>query len=98
MLAILRLQGAGAYGVSIRAEIATRTRREPAMGAIYTTLMRLEGKGMVASSEGEATPQRGGRPKRYYRVTAEGVRLLKRVKQEFLAMSDGLALHGTADA
>jgi DNA-binding PadR family transcriptional regulator len=98
LLAILRRQGDGAYGISIRAEIAACTKRDPAPGAIYTTLMRLERKGLVTSSEGEPTPQRRGRPKRYYRVTAEGVRLLKRARQDFLSLSNGLTLRGVIDA
>ena len=98
MLAVLRLQNVGAYGISIRAEIDACTQRHPAIGAIYTTLIRLENKGLVSSREGEATPERRGRPKRYYRVTAEGMRALKRAKQDFLALSDGLALRGWADA
>jgi PadR family transcriptional regulator PadR len=66
LLAILRLDD-DAYGVTIRSEIATCTGREPAPGALYTTLDRLEEKGLVRSRMGEPTPERGGRPKRYSR-------------------------------
>lgn len=96
MLAILRLQDRGAYGVTVRTEIAARTKRDPAPGAIYTTLDRLEGKGLVASSIGEATPQRGGRAKRYYRVTAKGVSALKRARLMFERMAQGLSILGEA--
>jgi DNA-binding PadR family transcriptional regulator len=98
LLAILRLQQQGAYGVSIREEIAARTRRDPAPGAIYTTLDRLEKKGMVGSEAGEPTPERGGRQKRFYRVTAEGLRLLKRARHDFQRLSEGLTALGAPDA
>lgn len=98
LLAILRLQKTGAYGVSIRAEIAACTKRDPAPGAIYTTLDRLEKKGMVGSEAGEPTPERGGRQKRYYRVTAEGLRLLKRARNDFERLSAGLSVLGRPDA
>jgi DNA-binding PadR family transcriptional regulator len=98
LLAILRLQHDGAYGVSIRAEIAARTERDPASGAIYTTLERLETKGFVESEVGEATPQRGGRSKRYYRVTGEGSRALKRARREFERLAQGLAVFGKSNA
>lgn len=94
LLAILRLRRLGAYGVSIRAEIAERTQRNPAPGAIYTTLDRLEDKGLVASSMGEATPERGGRAKRYYRVTAQGMAALARAHRAFERMTEGLPAFG----
>jgi PadR family transcriptional regulator PadR len=98
LLAILRLQRDGAYGVSIRSEIASCTERDPAPGAIYTTLDRLEKKGLVESEVGESTPQRGGRSKRYYSVTGEGVRSLKRARREYSRLAQGLAVLGKSDA
>jgi PadR family transcriptional regulator PadR len=98
LLAILRLQRDGAYGVSIRAELALRTERDPAPGAIYTTLERLETKGFVESEVGESTPQRGGRSKRYYRVTSEGVRSLRRARREFERLAQGLTVFGKSNA
>jgi PadR family transcriptional regulator PadR len=92
LLAILRLEGRGAYGVNIRAEIATRTERDPAPGAIYTTLDRLEKKGFVNSAAGESTPIRGGRSKRYYHVSAQGLRTLKRARREFQDLAKGLTV------
>jgi DNA-binding PadR family transcriptional regulator len=59
LLAILRL-GQSAYGVTIRREIAVCTGRQPAPGALYTTLERMEQKGLVESWLGDPTPQRGG--------------------------------------
>lgn len=66
--------GEGAYGAAIRIEIEETTRRRCSLGALYTTLDRLEAKGLIESWMGEATPQRGGRSKRLVRVTAKGVK------------------------
>jgi DNA-binding PadR family transcriptional regulator len=71
LLAVMRL-GDDAYGISVRREIETTTGRDLSIGAIYATLMRLESKGFLKSSEGEPTAERGGRAKRYFRVTADG--------------------------
>jgi DNA-binding PadR family transcriptional regulator len=97
LLAILRLKGE-AYGVSIRAEISTRTGREPASGALYTTLDRLEQKGLLKSRIGEPTPQRGGRAKRYYRATASGIAAITRAQRALRNMLDGLAFPGDSRA
>lgn len=94
LLAILRLQDNGAYGVSIRREIAANTSRKPTPGAIYTTLDRLEQKGMVSSWSGDATPERGGRAKRFYKVTTKGRNSLKRTQQEYRNLLSGLDLMG----
>jgi PadR family transcriptional regulator, regulatory protein PadR len=94
LLAVLRLAESGAYGVSIRAEIARCTKRKPTPGAIYTTLERLERKGLVSSSVGEATPIRGGKAKRYYRVNARGVTALNRALAGFQSLSRGLVAVG----
>jgi PadR family transcriptional regulator, regulatory protein PadR len=66
--------GEEAYGAAIRLEIEAATKRRCSIGALYTTLDRLEAKGFVKTWMGEATPQRGGRPKRMVRVTASGIR------------------------
>jgi DNA-binding PadR family transcriptional regulator len=97
LLAILRLRE-HAYGVSVREEIANRTGREPASGALYTTLDRLEQKGMLTSRIGEPTPQRGGRAKRYYKLTAAGAAAITRAQRAFRNMLDGLALPGGSRA
>jgi len=73
MLSVLRL-GKEAYGVPIATEIAHKTGREMLQGSVYAVLERLEAKGLVTSRLGEATSQRGGRAKRYFKLTAEGVR------------------------
>jgi PadR family transcriptional regulator, regulatory protein PadR len=65
--------GEEAYGAAIRREVEDATGRRCSIGALYTTLDRLETKGLVKTWMGEATPQRGGRAKRMVRVTAKGV-------------------------
>jgi PadR family transcriptional regulator PadR len=69
ILALIRL-GDNAYGVPISEELEKRTGRDVAIGSVYAALERLEDKGFVTSELGEATPERGGRAKRYFRVTA----------------------------
>jgi DNA-binding PadR family transcriptional regulator len=65
--------GEGAYGAAIRQEIEGATKRRCSIGALYTTLDRLEAKGLVRTEMGDPTPQRGGRSKRMVRVTGKGV-------------------------
>jgi len=65
--------GEDAYGASIRQEIESATGRRCSIGALYTTLDRLEAKGLLKTWMGEATPQRGGRSKRMVRVTPKGI-------------------------
>jgi DNA-binding PadR family transcriptional regulator len=89
LLAVLRL-GEGAYGVTVRQEIQTRTGRTVSFGAIYATLNRLEAKGLVTSRAGEPTPERGGRAKRLFRVTAHGLRSVHEAQRVLKRMSDGL--------
>lgn len=63
-----------AYGAAIRQEIEEATRHHCSIGALYTTLDRLEAKGLVKTWMGDPTPQRGGRSKRMVSVTANGIR------------------------
>ncbi len=97
LLAILRLDK-DAYGVTIRSEIARRTGREPAPGALYTTLDRMEEKGIVRSWLGEATPQRGGRAKRYFTLTKAGHAALVSAQRAYQSLLEGLDLLGGAHA
>ncbi len=97
LLAILRA-GENAYGVTIRAEIAACTDREPAPGALYTTLDRLEDKGLVSSRMGDPTPQRGGRCKRYFKVTAAGIEAVARAQRSYQRLLRGLRLPGVSHA
>jgi DNA-binding PadR family transcriptional regulator len=71
LLAVVRLDK-DAYGASIRRELIERAAKDVAVGAIYTGLERLERKGFVESWLGESTAERGGRAKRFYRLTSAG--------------------------
>jgi PadR family transcriptional regulator, regulatory protein PadR len=85
-----------AYGVSIKKEIETRLHRSVSVGALQTALNRLEGKGFVKSQEGEATPERAGRPRRYFSITASGKQALeytKRTRQELWDAIPKAVLH-----
>jgi PadR family transcriptional regulator PadR len=85
LLATLRV-GEEAYGVRIAQEIEATSGRRVLLGAAYAALERLERNGLVSSSLGSATPQRGGRPKRFFRVTARGLRAVLDTQQALTAM------------
>jgi DNA-binding PadR family transcriptional regulator len=89
LLAVLRL-GEKAYGVPIRAEIETRAGRKVTVGALYATLDRLEGKGLLHSWFADPTAQRGGRSKRYFKLLPAGVEALSGSKIMFERMWEGL--------
>jgi PadR family transcriptional regulator, regulatory protein PadR len=91
VLALLRL-GDQAYGVTVRQEIEARTKRDVSIGAIYATLDRLEAKGYVKSALGDPTPERGGRSKRFFRVTAQGTAAVNRTHRALCNMTEGLDL------
>ena len=97
LLAILRL-GEGAYGVPIRHEIEQRTGRHVSVGALYATLDRLESKDYVHSWFGDATPQRGGRSRRYFRLRPEGVEALTRSRSMLDRMWQGVKVKGGSHA
>ena len=79
-----------AYGAMIREEIERRTGRQVSAGAIYTTLDRLEARGLVTSRWGEPTPERGGKRKRHLRLRSAGRVALARSWQAISAMARGL--------
>lgn len=89
LAALLRL-GTTAYGVAVREELDKRAKRQISVGALYTTLARLEDKGLARSRLGEATAERGGRAKRYYDITAEGRAQLERSLSGLSNMVEGL--------
>jgi PadR family transcriptional regulator, regulatory protein PadR len=89
LLAVLRLDEQ-AYGVTVRREIEACTKREVSIGAVYATLDRLEGKGYVQSRSGDPTPERGGRSKRFFRVTAQGVSAVNRTQRALRTLNEGL--------
>jgi len=70
-----------AYGVSIKKEIESRLSRTVSMGALHTALVRLEKKGYIRAHEGESSPERVGRPKRYVEMTAIGKKALEHSKE-----------------
>ena len=90
LLAIAHL-GEDAYGVTIRQEIESRTGREVAVGALYTSLARLERKGYVRSAMSDGTPQRGGRGKRYFTLRPAGATALRQARERMDRMWKGLA-------
>lgn len=91
LLALLRLDDR-AYGVTVRQEIEFRTSRAVSIGAVYATLNRLEMKGYVRSHRGDPTPERGGRSKRFFRVTGKGVSAVIRTQRAVQSMIEGLDL------
>jgi PadR family transcriptional regulator PadR len=92
LLAVLRLDDGAddAYGVPIRRDIERRTGRVVSPGAIYTALDRLERRGHVHSRLGDPTPQRGGKRKRHYRLTAKGAAEVRRAQADIARMARGL--------
>jgi len=97
LLAIARL-GEASYGVPIRGEIEKGAQRRVSVGALYATLDRLEAKGYLESWFSEATPQRGGRSKRYFRLLPAGVQALERSKTMLDRMWQGVRLQGGSRA
>jgi len=85
LVALLRLNGES-YGVPILEEIASRTGREVSRAAVYIALRRLEGKGLLKSRLGEATAERGGRAKRYFRITRAGERQILQTREAYERM------------
>src|SRR5205823_2308906 len=89
MLAIIRI-GDNAYGVPIAEELEKRTGRDVATGSVYAALERLEDKGCITSELGEATPERGGRAKKYFHVTAKGFREVRETQRSLVKLWQGL--------
>ncbi len=73
LLAVIQL-GDQAYGVPISRELERHRGRDVSVGSVYAALERLEAKGLVVSNLGDPTPERGGKAKRYFRITREGLR------------------------
>lgn len=94
LLAILKL-GSDAYGAAIH-ELLEDVGRSTAIGALYTTLSRLEDKGLVASWMGDPTPERGGRAKRFFKVLASGQRALRKTQGTRAKLSPSLVEGGAS--
>ena len=91
LLAVVRL-GDEAYGVPIRREIEKRADRKVTVGALYSTLDRLQAKGYLSSWFADPTAERGGRSRRYFRVEPRGIEALALAKEMFDRMWKGVRL------
>src|SRR5436189_6432283 len=89
LLGVLRLED-GAYGAAIRQASHARSGRDVSINAVYTTLDRLESKGLVRSWVGDPTAQRGGRRRKFYALKPAGSAALRQAYRAFTAMSHGL--------
>lgn len=89
LLAILRIR-ANAYGMSIAREIEQHSGREVALAGIYAALERLENKGLVHSERGAPTPERGGKARTYFDLTATGLKAVRSAHATFSRLSAGL--------
>jgi DNA-binding PadR family transcriptional regulator len=89
LLALVRL-GRDAYGATVRREIEMRAGREVSISAVYTTLERLEQKGLVRSRVGEPTPERGGRRRRHFELLPLGARSLRDAYNALTGMTAGI--------
>lgn len=89
LLVVWRLDD-NAYGLAIRDELAKRAGRRLALGAIYTTLVRLEKKGFVRSTLSDPTPVRGGKAKRFYAIRPQGIEALTQAKAVMGRLWEGL--------
>ena len=92
LLALLR-QGEEAYGVPIANAIAQSTGKQVILASVYNTLERLEEKGLVRSSIGQPTPERGGRAKRYFSITTSGLREVRAAKKALTVLWRGIPVH-----
>lgn len=91
LLTLVRL-GDQAYGMSVRSTIHDLINRDISIGAIYTTLERLQNKGYVESRLGEATARRGGRAKKYFSVTGKGRKALREARANLEVMWQGIQI------
>jgi PadR family transcriptional regulator PadR len=94
LVAMMRLEDE-AYGVAIAKEIGKASGHDVALASLYLTLGRLEAKGLIESRRGEPTPERGGRAKTYFSVTAKGIREVRDARRALIKLWDGVpALKG----
>lgn len=92
LLALLR-QGDEAYGVPIAQAIEQSTGKPVILASVYNTLERLEEKGLVTSTVGQPTPERGGRAKRYFAITSAGLREVRAAKKALTILWRGVPVH-----
>jgi len=91
LLSIIQLSE-NAYGVTIRQYLKKSIERDVTLGALYSTIERLENKGLITSWKGESKPERGGKAKRMVKVTAQGLQSVKEAKQQFELMWNNIQL------
>lgn len=89
LLAVLRL-GGNAFGAALIDELEARTGRSVSQGAAYVTLRRLTNRGLLRAQSGPPRADRGGRPRRYYTVSPDGLRALREARDEWNALLDGI--------
>ena len=89
LLALIRLED-NAYGVPISEVIEDSSGRSVSFGSVYITLARLEQKGLVTSTLGEPTAERGGRAKTYFRITTKGLRETRRARRTLINLWHGV--------
>lgn len=89
LLAVARLKDE-AYGLAIRRDLASRTGRDYSVGALYTTLQRLEDKGLLNSRHSEPLPVRGGRSRRHFTLTGAGARALREAERHVASIWAGI--------
>lgn len=92
LMALVR-QGGEASGIDLREELQGRTGRDVLPGAVYTIMERLRGRGLVTAFTGEATPARGGRRRKYYRMAPSGARALAESYRQVERMAEGILEH-----
>jgi DNA-binding PadR family transcriptional regulator len=91
LLALVRL-GKEGYGMTVRRELEETSGRSVSIGSVYSTLDRLEAKGLLSSEHGEPEPVRGGRAKRTFTVEPEGLVALSRSRDLLARMWDGISV------
>ena len=89
LLTVSRL-GDDAYGLAVRRDLTERTGRDYSVGAVYTTLQRLEDKGLLTSHFSDPLPVRGGRSRRHFTITSAGARALREAERIAVAMWAGV--------
>ena len=89
LLAVIRLEDE-AYGVTISREIEKRCGREVSLGSVYAALERLEEKGLATSRLGDPTAARGGRAKRFFRATSDGIQSARETQRALVNLWSGL--------
>ena len=89
LLSVARL-GDEAYGLAVRLDVSARTKRDYSVGAVYTTLQRLEDKGLVGSHATDPLPIRGGRSRRQFTITGAGRRAIRDAERVAASVWAGL--------